>query len=48
MYIMVAMREGGRLAAVLRDLPDIKAPVEALGGAVEVVADFGDRRVVIG
>lgn len=29
-------------------LATIKAYVEALGGSVEVVADFGDRRVVIG
>jgi len=29
-------------------LATIKAYVEALGGTVEVVADFGDRRVVIG
>jgi len=28
-------------------LATIKAYVEALGGTVEVVADFGDRRVVI-
>ena len=29
-------------------LATIKAYVEALGGTVEVVAEFGDRRVVIG
>ncbi|MCZ3389823.1 MAG: helix-turn-helix domain-containing protein [Actinomycetia bacterium] len=29
-------------------LATIKAYVEALGGSVEVVADFGDHRVVIG
>lgn len=29
-------------------LATIKAYVEALGGRVEVVAEFGDRRVVIG
>jgi len=29
-------------------LATIKAYVEALGGSVELVADFGDRRVVIG
>lgn len=29
-------------------LSTIKAYVEALGGTVEVVADFGDRRLVLG
>lgn len=29
-------------------LATIKAYVEALGGLVEIVADFGDFRVVIG
>lgn len=29
-------------------LATIKAYVEALGGSVEVIADFGDHRVVIG
>jgi transcriptional regulator with XRE-family HTH domain len=29
-------------------LSTIKAYVEALGGSVELVADFGDRRVVVG
>jgi len=29
-------------------LSTIKAYVEALGGSVEIVADFGDRRVVLG
>jgi DNA-binding XRE family transcriptional regulator len=29
-------------------LATIKAYVEALGGTVEIVADFGDRRLVLG
>lgn len=29
-------------------LATIKAYVEALGGKIEIVADFGDRRVVLG
>lgn len=29
-------------------LATIKAYVEALGGSVEIVADFGDRRMIIG
>ena len=29
-------------------LATIKAYVEALGGSVEIVADFGDRKVVLG
>jgi DNA-binding XRE family transcriptional regulator len=29
-------------------LSTIKAYVEALGGTVEIIADFGDRRVVLG
>ena len=29
-------------------LATIKAYVEALGGKVEMIADFGDHRVVIG
>lgn len=29
-------------------LATIKAYVEALGGSVEIVAEFGDRRMVIG
>jgi transcriptional regulator with XRE-family HTH domain len=29
-------------------LATIKAYVEALGGSVEIVADFGDKRVVLG
>ncbi|PZS30122.1 MAG: transcriptional regulator [Pseudonocardiales bacterium] len=29
-------------------LSTIKAYVEALGGTVEVVADFGDRRLILG
>ena len=29
-------------------LSTIRAYVEALGGKIEIVADFGDRRVVLG
>ncbi len=29
-------------------LSTIKAYVEALGGSIEIVADFGDKRVVLG
>ncbi len=42
----VSQLEGGQLDRA--GLSTIKAYVEALGGTVEVVADFGDRRLVLG
>lgn len=42
----VSQLEGGQLERA--GLSTIKAYVEALGGTVEVVADFGDRRLVLG
>jgi len=42
----VSQLEGGLLDRA--GLSTIKAYVEALGGTVEVVADFGDRRLVLG
>lgn len=42
----VSQLEGGEIDRT--GLSTIKAYVEALGGTVEVVADFGDRRVVLG
>ena len=42
----VSELENGKLDRA--GLSTIKAYVEALGGTVEVVADFGDRRLVLG
>jgi DNA-binding XRE family transcriptional regulator len=42
----VSQLEGGEIERA--GLSTIKAYVEALGGTVEVVADFGDRRLVLG
>jgi transcriptional regulator with XRE-family HTH domain len=42
----VSALEGGEMDRA--GLATIKAYVEALGGRVEVVADFGDRKVVLG
>jgi DNA-binding XRE family transcriptional regulator len=42
----VSELESGKLERA--GLSTIKAYVEALGGTVEVVADFGDRRLVLG
>jgi DNA-binding XRE family transcriptional regulator len=42
----VSQLEGGQLDRA--GLSTIKAYVEALGGTVEVIADFGDRRLVLG
>jgi len=42
----VSQLEGGQLDRA--GLSTIKAYVEALGGTVEVVAEFGDRRRVLG
>jgi hypothetical protein len=47
----VSQLEGGQLEGGQLDragLSTIKAYVEALGGTVEVVADFGDRRLILG
>jgi hypothetical protein len=30
------------------ELPTLRSYVEALGGRVEIVADFGDERLVVG
>lgn len=42
----VSQLEGGEIDRA--GLSTIKAYVEALGGTVEVVADFGDRKLVLG
>lgn len=42
----VSQLEGGEIDRA--GLSTIKAYVEALGGTVEVIADFGDRKVVLG
>ena len=42
----VSQLEGGQLDRA--GLATIRAYVEALGGTVEVVADFGDKRLVLG
>lgn len=42
----VSQLEGGEIDRA--GLSTIKAYVEALGGTVEVVADFGDRKVILG
>lgn len=42
----VSQLEGGQLDRA--GLSTIKTYIEALGGTVEVVADFGDRRLVVG
>jgi len=42
----ISQLEGGEFERA--GLSTIKAYVEALGGTVEVVADFGDRKLVLG
>ena len=42
----VSQLEGGEIDRA--GLSTIKAYVEALGGTVEVVAEFGDRRLILG